>query len=185
MATKDDPEDDILIAEIQKGGPNTEAAWSELVSRYYGWTLNRVMRKGVDRDTAEDIVQDIWLAVSRTIAGFRRESHLATWLSRILENKWHDCIRSRFRRGGLVDESPSDFPTDSENPEQGAIRRQTEELILEVLHQESSVHRMMWMQRQHALEYEEIARQHAKSVATIRSVVSRINTKIKERLGRR
>src|SRR5258706_434361 len=47
---------------------------------------------------AEDAVQETFLKVQRSIAGFRGQSSFVTWTYRILINTCHDARRSRMRR---------------------------------------------------------------------------------------
>src|SRR5277367_6470169 len=47
---------------------------------------------------AEDAVQETFLKVQRSIAGFRGQSSFVTWAFRILVNTCHDARRKRVRR---------------------------------------------------------------------------------------
>jgi RNA polymerase sigma-70 factor (ECF subfamily) len=63
-----------------------EDAYVELVRRHTPLML-RVARGYVGRrDVAEDVVQDTWVAVLRSIDGFEGRSTFKTWLMRILVN---------------------------------------------------------------------------------------------------
>jgi len=63
-----------------------EAAFAELVDRW-GPTMLRVARSHVQTDaSAEEVVQDTWLAVLRGLDGFEGRSSLRTWVFRILAN---------------------------------------------------------------------------------------------------
>ena len=63
-----------------------EAAFAGLVDRWSPAML-RVARSHVATDaSAEDVVQDTWLAVLRGIDGFEGRSSLRTWVFRILAN---------------------------------------------------------------------------------------------------
>jgi RNA polymerase sigma-70 factor (ECF subfamily) len=63
-----------------------EAAFSELLDRW-GETMRRVARLHVSTDaSAEEVVQDTWVAVLRGIDRFEGRSSLRTWVFRILAN---------------------------------------------------------------------------------------------------
>jgi RNA polymerase sigma-70 factor (ECF subfamily) len=47
---------------------------------------------------AEDAVQETFLKVQRSVAGFRGQSSFVTWVFRILVNTCHDERRSRMRK---------------------------------------------------------------------------------------
>ncbi|MFL5906798.1 MAG: RNA polymerase sigma factor, partial [Solirubrobacterales bacterium] len=64
-----------------------ESAFMELIDRY-GATMLRVAQMYVrDRATAEEVVQETWLAVLNGIDRFEQRSSLKTWLFRILTNR--------------------------------------------------------------------------------------------------
>ena len=56
-----------------------------------------------DMSQAEDITQDVFVTVFKSIMGFNEKSALSTWIYRITVNKCLDYLRSRHARqkGGL------------------------------------------------------------------------------------
>src|SRR5215208_8519031 len=84
-----------LVAKLREGD---EAAFAELIDRY-GATMVRVAQMYVrDRGTAEEVVQETWLAVLNGIDRFEGRSSLKTWLFRILTNR----AKTRGERDGRV-----------------------------------------------------------------------------------
>src|SRR5215218_3233310 len=82
-----------LVARLREGD---EAAFAELIDRY-GATMVRVAQMYVrDRGTAEEVVQETWLAVINGIERFEGRSSLKTWLFRILTNR----AKTRGQRDG-------------------------------------------------------------------------------------
>ena len=79
------PADDAtLVARLRDGD---ESAFVELIDRY-GATMLRVAQMYVkDRASAEEVVQETWLAVLNGIDRFEERSSLKTWLFRILTNR--------------------------------------------------------------------------------------------------
>jgi RNA polymerase sigma-70 factor, ECF subfamily len=64
-----------------------ESAFAELIDRY-GASMLRVAQMYVrDRATAEEVVQETWLAVLNGIDRFEQRSSLKTWIFRILTNR--------------------------------------------------------------------------------------------------
>jgi RNA polymerase sigma-70 factor, ECF subfamily len=60
---------------------------------------------------AEDAVQETFLKVQRSIAGFRGQSSFVTWTFRILVNTCHDARRSRLRKKEVsTDDDSSESP---------------------------------------------------------------------------
>ncbi len=59
---------------------------------------------------AEDAVQETFLKVHRSIAGFRRQSSFVTWTYRILINTCYDARRSRLRKKEVANEDSKESP---------------------------------------------------------------------------
>ena len=59
---------------------------------------------------AEDAVQETFLKVHRSIAGFRGQSSFVTWTYRILINTCHDARRSRLRKREVANEDSEGSP---------------------------------------------------------------------------
>lgn len=77
-------EDEALLAALRAGDQQTFARlvqeWSGLMLRIAGVHVG-------DHATAEDVVQETWIAVLRGLDRFRGESSLRTWVFRILVNR--------------------------------------------------------------------------------------------------
>src|SRR6266478_1295223 len=57
---------------------------------------------------AEDAVQETFLKVQRSIAGFRGQSSFVTWTYRILINTCYDARRSRSRKKEVAQDGPDE-----------------------------------------------------------------------------
>jgi RNA polymerase sigma-70 factor, ECF subfamily len=87
--------DAALVARLRDGD---ESAFAELIDAY-GATMLRVAQMFVrDRATAEEVVQETWLAVLNGIDRFEGRSSLKTWLFRILTNR----AKTRGQRDGRM-----------------------------------------------------------------------------------
>jgi RNA polymerase sigma-70 factor (ECF subfamily) len=87
--------DAALVARLREGD---ESAFAELIDRY-GATMLRVAQMYVrDRASAEEVVQETWLAVLNGIDRFEGRSSLKTWLFRILSNR----AKTRGERDGRM-----------------------------------------------------------------------------------
>jgi RNA polymerase sigma-70 factor (ECF subfamily) len=88
-------DDHELVQRLRNGD---ESAFVELIDRY-GATMLRVAQMYVrDRATAEEVVQETWLAVLNGIDRFEERSSLKTWLFRILTNR----AKTRGERDGRM-----------------------------------------------------------------------------------
>ena len=62
------------------GDPN---AWRTLYDRHVSQVMRFVAALGVGAEDREDAVQDVFIAVYRSLASFRGEAQLSTWIYRI------------------------------------------------------------------------------------------------------
>jgi RNA polymerase sigma-70 factor (ECF subfamily) len=76
-----------LIAGIRKGDAR---AFKELVDKHHGALIRMALRYVADRDVAEEVVQDTWIAVIEGIRNFEGRSSLGTWIFSILIHKAKD-----------------------------------------------------------------------------------------------
>ena len=76
-----------LIQRIKQGD---RQAFTQLLDTY-GAQIHRLVRRYITNPTdAEDITQEVFLEIYRSIGGFRGESALTTWIYRIAVNR---CLR--------------------------------------------------------------------------------------------
>lgn len=84
-----------LIRKLQDGD-NT--AFKTIVETYQDKVLNTCYRFLYHKEDAEDIAQEVFVEVYQSIASFRREAKLATWIYRIAVNKSLDFLRKKKRK---------------------------------------------------------------------------------------
>ena len=84
--------DTLLIERLQAGD---EIAFANLLERLYPSMLCFARSILANHETAEDVVQDAWLAALRGLERFEGRSSLKSWLFSIVFNK--ACTRRRAR----------------------------------------------------------------------------------------
>jgi RNA polymerase sigma-70 factor, ECF subfamily len=87
--------DEDLMAEAAEG---SERAFSELVARYRSRVLNLVSRLLNDRESSDDISQEVFVRVYLHRKNYRRGAKFSTWLFTIAANLAKNEIRRRKRR---------------------------------------------------------------------------------------
>jgi RNA polymerase sigma-70 factor (ECF subfamily) len=85
----DGSDDGLLTALLERD----ERVFSELIERWSGMMLRIALSQVESRAIAEDVVQDAWLTVMRSLDRFERRSSLRTWVLGIVVN----LARSRAR----------------------------------------------------------------------------------------
>lgn len=73
-----------LVAELQAG---SEAAFRALVERYQGRVYRTALSLLRSPEEAEDVVQEVFIEVHQTVARFRAEAALSTWLYRLATSR--------------------------------------------------------------------------------------------------
>ncbi len=133
--------DEALVALVARGD---EGALGELYDRIgriaYGLAL-RVLR---DEQLAEDAVQEGFLAVWRSAAGFRAErAKASTWILTLVHRRAVDTVRREERRRAepLVDEAAASVRDPAASTEEAAWLRFERERVQEALGQLPDVQR--------------------------------------------
>lgn len=86
--------DQILIKRLKEGDPG---AFDELVDQYKNQLFAFIIRIVTDHAAAEDIFQETWIKVIRSVGRFRGDSKLSTWLFQIALNQCRDAMRKKGR----------------------------------------------------------------------------------------
>lgn len=87
--------DDELVRQVLNGNNN---AFRFLVSKYQGLVLHIVGRIIQQQDIVEDICQDVFIKVFKTLKTFRGDSKLSTWIATVAYNTAITEIRKQSRR---------------------------------------------------------------------------------------
>ena len=99
-----------------------EYAWQLLVERHSRRVLNIAFQFTGRREEAEDLAQEIFLRIYRSLRRFDLSTSFLPWLVRVSRNLCIDEHRSRAReRASLVGEEPD--PERTADPRPGPLRR--------------------------------------------------------------
>jgi RNA polymerase sigma-70 factor (ECF subfamily) len=86
-----------------------EAAFNELVRRHQAQVYRLLLRMLGDAAEAEDVAQEVFVSVFKSIDGFRGESALSTWLYRIAANHAKNRIKYLARRARDAEQPLDEF----------------------------------------------------------------------------
>lgn len=123
--------DEALLARVAGGDRD---AFAQLFSTYAGKVKGYLLRLGAPGAAAEDLAQDVMVAVWRRSASFdAAKAKASTWIFVIARNAWIDKLRREktelaYRAVTVVSEV-----SDEEAPEEAAMRGQTEEQVAAAL----------------------------------------------------
>jgi len=169
-----------LVRRMALGEPQ---AFEEFVERY-GAPLRRLARAHARTDDdADDLTQDIMIAIARGIAGFRGEAGLKTWATRIALNH---CLKHRERRGVPPQplETIAELADSADGPARSALRRELSDQVNEAVSRLSEDHRQVVVLHElQGLTYAECAGVLGIPIGTVKSRLSNSFRRLRVSLG--
>src|SRR5689334_10807808 len=177
-----------LIARCVRGD---EAACADLVAAHQRTVFNLAFHLLGDRDEALDLSQEVFLRVFRTLARFRGQSALRTWIYRIVVNQARNRQRwwRRRRRADLVSLDDhlrrcGDMEATSEVlPDRLLASKETASRIWSAMERLPFDQRTALVLREiDGLRYEEIAFSLDVAVGTVKSRLTRARQALREEL---
>jgi RNA polymerase sigma-70 factor, ECF subfamily len=168
-----------------------DRAQFERLMRLHNRRLYRLARAALRDDAeAEDALQDAYIAAYRSMAQFRGDSSLGTWLSRLVLNECLGRLRRSARRQNVVpivsasQEAEAVPDRESERPEKILDRTQVRRLIEHKLDQLPEAFRIVFVLRSvEELSVEETAQCLGIPEATVRSRYFRARALLREALA--
>jgi RNA polymerase sigma-70 factor (ECF subfamily) len=115
---------------VKRAARGDRDAFDELVARHRDRVWAIALRMCRDRDDAEDVLQETFIAAWRSLDRFGGRSEVTTWLYRIAVNKSHDVIARR-RATTTLDELTE--PAEPVDGGEQRARRQAIERALQTL----------------------------------------------------
>lgn len=127
---------DALITRVLAGEQSAFAVLMQLYNRSLYRAVRSILR---DDQEAEDAVQEAWILAYRKLSGFRGESSLATWLTRIAVNAALARRRQQTRQAQVIalwddgtaqqQEDAMARPDEQQSPEKDAMRAEMRRVL--------------------------------------------------------
>jgi len=168
-------ESDALIERCLQGD---QSAWETVVRQYWRRVFN-VAYKFVGRhDEAEDLTQDVFLKVFRSLATFDRRANFQTWLISVSRNLCIDHYRSVRKERETIDRDIRSDDLASASPDVSPLaaleRRDLAEQLREALrHLPETLRTAVVMRDMQELSYQEIADRLGLPEGTVKSRINR------------
>ncbi len=186
--------DKVLVARFKDGD---EAAFEEMVSRYWDRIYAMVLQLLRNSQDAEEVTQDAFIRAHRGLENFRGDSSFSTWLYQIATNLARNRYWYWFRRkrdksvsfdqtvGGDSDTTLAEiFQADIETPQDIAVTNEFQERVSAAMELLNVKHREVLVLRNvKSLSYEEIANELGISIGTVKSRIARARESLRDRLG--
>ena len=158
-------------------GLETESCWEEVVRRYHRKVFALAYKFTGRYEEAEDLTQEIFFRVFRSLDRFHREADFATWLFSVSRNHCIDHYRSgRREKEALVDREIifEDLASKSFDPQRSLEARDRKELLVRALAAVPEKLREAVVLRDiHGLTYQEIMVRLGLPEGTVKSRINR------------
>jgi RNA polymerase sigma-70 factor (ECF subfamily) len=170
-------------------------AFDELVRRFSRPIFNLAYRMAGNHEEAEDLAQEIFVKLHRSVGQFRWRSRFSTWLYAVAANTCRSGLR-RLRRiaeaevvrldaDGEEGARPPEPAAPGDLPGQALAKRELRQEVEDAIAELPEEFRLAVILRDlQGFEYEEIAEALQCSMGTVKSRLSRGRQRVKERLVR-
>lgn len=182
--------DNDIIQQLKEGN---EQAFRKLVDGYQGLVVNTCFGLLHNREDAEDVAQDVFIEVYRSVSNFRSDAKVSTWLYRIAVNRSLNHIRDNKKHRWLssfesdvkaekkrllqVESSQSDQPEfELENKQRAVILHEA----ISSLPENQKV--AFTLNKYEELSYNEIAEVMELSVSSVESLLFRAKKNLQKKL---
>ncbi|TVY01057.1 RNA polymerase sigma factor [Paenibacillus cremeus] len=173
--------DEQLIDFVRQGD---ERAYRVLMERHQKYIYTLIYRMIDHRETAEDLTQEVFIKLYRSLANFRGESQFTTWLYRLTVNLVTDYRRSQKRRPhtAILDVIKGWFGDRKEEPEARALRKEEQLTMQQLLSDLPDKYRLiLYLYHYKQLSYQEISDICGLPLKTIETRLYRGKTMLKEK----
>ncbi|ABL64467.1 RNA polymerase sigma factor [Chlorobium phaeobacteroides] len=164
----------------------------KLVLEHQEMVLNTCFRFVFNREDAEDLAQDVFVEVYRSLDQFREESKLSTWIYRIAVTKSLDYLRrlkrkkrfSSLKRVIGIEDPSEDLPdTAGSNPLQSLAGKENANLLLDALNALPENQKTAFLlSKQDGYSNQEIADILQSSVSAVESLIHRAKKNLHDKL---
>jgi RNA polymerase sigma-70 factor, ECF subfamily len=181
---REDPGDDTDLVERLRAGE--ARAFEQLVRAYQHRVFGVAMRMLGRQADAEDVAQEVFLRVHRSIADFRGDARLSTWLYGIASNLCLNRLASAaHRRTRTDDEAVRRAPSEAADAAAAFERSEVEAALHQAIAALPDDRRIVVVLRDlEGLSYDEIAQALALEPGTVRSRLHRARLDLKNKMER-
>ncbi len=181
-------EDHLLVEDLKQG---SEEAFKALVELYQRQVYNTAIGLLRSPEEADDISQEVFIEVYQSIARFKGESKLSTWIYRITVTKALELMRykkrkkrfapiiSLFNSDGEQMVDPADFAHPGVKLEQQENASVVFAAISKLPEKQQAA---FTLHKLEGLSYQEISQVMKTSISSVESLMHRAKTNLKKRL---
>jgi RNA polymerase sigma factor (sigma-70 family) len=177
-----------LIEQLQQGD---EAAFKKLVDDWQDMVYNTALSIVQNEDDADDITQEVFIQVYKSVSSFKGESKFSTWLYRITLSKALDAEKKKKRKKrfgfmqGLfgADEAEQVHAVEFNHPGVQLEKKERASELFNALKQIPDKQRIAFtLHKLEGQSYQEVAEIMNTTLYAVESLMSRAKTNLKKEL---
>ncbi len=171
----------------------TNQAFGQLLDEYQQKVFGTCISFVPNQEDAEDIAQEVFIEVFNSIAKFKGDSKLSTWIYRITTNKCLEFIRKKntkkrfgFMQSLMGNDTPIDkssYFTEFNHPGIQLENKEKSEILFAAINRLPEAQRIVYtLNKVDDLSYQEVSDITEKSISSIESLLFRAKKNLKELL---
>lgn len=171
-----------------------QSAFSQLLDDYQQKVFSTCISFVPNKEDAEDIAQEVFLEVFKSISKFKGDSKLSTWIYRIATNKCLEFIRKKntkkrfaFMQSIMGNEIPFDktnYFTEFNHPGIVLENKEKSEVVFKAINTLPETQRIIFtLAKIDGKSYQEIVEITGKSLSSVESIMFRAKKTLKEKLA--
>lgn len=180
-----------LIERLKKGDSN---AFDEIVTRFQKKVFTTCIGFVHNAEDAEDLAQDVFIEVFRSVGTFRNEAKLSTWLYRIAVNKSLNFLRKKKRNAMQIfienmfiqnDEKATEklFAAKSTEADAGFEQKELKKILEKAIDSLPKNQKTAFiLSKYDEMSYSEISEVMGLSLSSVESLIHRAKTGLQKRL---
>ena len=179
-----------IIPQLRKGN---QLAFQELVETFQDKVLNTCLGFVPNQHDAEDLVQEVFIEVYRSISKFRGDSKLSTWIYRITTTKCLEHLRAKKRQKrqsffqsliGMHENADRIKAYDFDHPGVLMENRERTKMLYQAIEKLPENQRVAFtLHKIEGLSYQEITEVMETSLSSVESLMFRAKKNLKKNLG--
>ncbi len=179
---------------INKFMDGDEESFRIIVDKYQKYILNICSRFTHNKETSEDLAQEVFIEVYRSINNFRGDSKLSTWIYRIAVTKSLDYLKSQKREKRFavikslfvendIEKETGSLPDLGSNPQKKIEEEDRMKILSIALESLPEKQRVAFMLNKYdGLNYHEIADILGATISSVESLIHRAKINLRKKL---
>ncbi len=179
-----------LMLEFQEGN---KASFEDLMRKYFPRLVNFIYRYVGSREMAEDLTQEVFIRVYKSVANYKPQSKFQTWVFTIARNLSLNQLKRNKHKAVSLDATFSSDEgelkrqvedTRSESPDEDILRRERSAVVKSAISDLPENQRVaVLLRRYEQFSYAEIADTMNVSVKAVKSLLSRAKESLRVKLS--